>query len=139
MQAIYRLIGARTGAHRVKTLTGEEKEKYYSIPEKDRLTKRDIEQGTVTVSNIGSLYREQKGNVCILEIIPPQVSAFGVGAVQDKPIVVINKEGEKEIAIRQVLPICIAFDHRAIDFGEVMPFIKRLDEIFANPEQIKEW
>ena len=138
-KAIGRLIGAKTGKHKVKTLTGREKAEYEKIPVTDRLTKTDIEQGTVTISNIGSIYREQRGNMCILEIIPPQVSAFGVGAVQDKPVVLTDNEGNKNIAIRKVLPICIAFDHRALDFGEAVPFIKKLDEIFDNPEQIKSW
>ena len=139
LQAIFRLIGSKTGKYKVKTMKGKEKKEYESIPKTERLTKSDIEQGTVTVSNIGSLYRGQRGNVGLLEIIPPQVCAFGVGAVQDKPVVVTDKNGEKSIEIRQVLPICIAFDHRALDFGEAVPFIKRLDDIFANPRQIHFW
>ena len=138
-QTLYRLIGSKTGKHKVKTLSGKEKSNYYKIPEKDRLTKHDIEQGTITVSNIGSVYRAQRGETCLLEIVPPQVCAIAVGAVQDKPVVVVNEAGEKEIAIRQVMPLCIAFDHRALDFGEIVPFIKRLDEIFAAPEIIHTW
>ncbi len=138
-QAIYRLIGAKTGKHKVKTLSGKAKKEYESIPKTDRITKSDIEQGTVTISNIGSLYRGQRGNVGLLEIIPPQVSAFGVGAVQERPVVVTDENGNKNIEVHQVLPICIAFDHRALDFGEAVPFIKRLDDIFYNPEQIHSW
>lgn len=139
IQTVARLVGSKTGKYRVKTLSGKEKEDYFNIPETDRLTKRDIEQGTVTVSNVGSLYKGQRGSLGLLEIIPPQVSAFGLGALQDKPTVVSNAFGEKEIAIRKVLPICIAFDHRCLDFGDIVPFIKRLDEIFDNPEQVKNW
>lgn len=138
-QTIYRLIGSKTGKHRVKTLSGKAKKEYEAIPEKDRLTKRDIEQGTITVSNIGSTYRQQRGETCLLEIVPPQVCAIALGAVQDKPVVIVNENGEKEIAIRQVMPLCIAFDHRALDFGEIVPFIKRLDEIFEAPEIIHTW
>lgn len=138
-QTIYRLIGSKTGKNKVKTLSGKAKKAYESIPEEDRLTKRDIEQGTITVSNIGSTYRQQRGETCLLEIIPPQVCAIAVGAVQDKPVVIVNEQGEKEIAIRQVMPLCIAFDHRALDFGEIVPFIKRLDEIFEAPEVIHTW
>lgn len=138
-QTIYRLLGSKTGKHKVKTLSGKAKKEYESIPETERITKRDIEQGTVTISNIGSLYRGQRGNMGILEIIPPQVCAFGIGAVQDRPVVVTDEHGNKNIEIRQVLPICIAFDHRALDFGEAVPFIKRLDNIFANPKQIHNW
>ena len=138
-QTIYRLIGSKTGKHKVKTLSGKAKKEYEAIPEKDRLTKRDIEQGTITVSNIGSTYRQQRGETCLLEIVPPQVCAIALGAVQDKPVVIVNEKGEKEIAIRQVMPLCIAFDHRALDFGEIVPFIKRLDEIFEAPEIIHTW
>lgn len=138
-QTIYRLIGSKTGKHKVKTLSGKAKKEYEAIPEKDRLTKRDIEQGTITVSNIGSTYRQQRGETCLLEIVPPQVCAIALGAVQDKPVVIVNENGEKEIAIRQVMPLCIAFDHRALDFGEIVPFIKRLDEIFEAPEIIHTW
>lgn len=138
-QTIYRLIGSKTGKHKVKTLSGKAKKQYESIPETDRLTKEDIEQGTITVSNIGSTYRQQRGETCLLEIIPPQVCAIAVGAVQDKPVVVTNEAGEKEIAIRQVMPLCIAFDHRALDFGEIVPFLKKLDSIFEEPEIIHTW
>ena len=138
-KTIYRLIGSKTGKQKVKTLSGKEKSAYYKIPESDRLTKHDIEQGTITVSNIGSTYREQRGATCILEIIPPQVCAIAVGAVQDRPVVVVNEQGEKEIAIRQIMPLCIAFDHRALDFGEIVPFLKKLDSIFEEPEIIHTW
>lgn len=138
-QTIYRLIGSKTGKHKVKTLHGEAKRAYESIPATERLTKCDIEQGTVTVSNIGSTYRGQKGATALLEIIPPQVSAFAVGAVQDKPVVVTDAFGNKQVEARQILPICIAFDHRALDFGDIVPFLKTLDRIFENPEIIHTW
>ena len=138
-QTLQRLIGSKTGKHKVKTLKGKAKREYESIPETDRLTKHDIEQGSITISNIGSVYREQRGAAALIEIIPPQVTAIAVGAVQDKPVVVVNENNEKEIAIRQVLPFTIVFDHRALDFGDIVPFIKKLDSIFEEPEIIHTW
>ncbi len=135
IKALYRLIGSKTGKHRVKTLSGKKKREYESIPETERLTAFDLEQGTVTVSNIGSTYLGQKGAMALLEIVPPQVCAFGVGAVQKKPVVTENDR----IEVRSILPICIAFDHRALDFGEITPFMKKLDEISENPEVIFSW
>lgn len=135
LKTVYRLIGSKTGKHRVRTLTGKKKREYEKIPETERLTAFDLEQGTVTVSNIGSTYLGQKGAMALLEIIPPQVCAFGVGAVQKKPVVNENDE----IEVRQILPVCIAFDHRALDFGEIVPFMKKLDEICENPEIIYSW
>lgn len=135
IQTINRLIGSKTGKHKVKTLKGKAKKEYYSIPESDRLTKHDIEQGTITISNLGSVCRDWNGLCTILEIIPPQVCAIALGATQLVPIA--EKDGTVRTGYK--LPITIAFDHRALDMGDVAPFMKKLNEIFANPEIIKEW
>lgn len=134
-QTINRLIGSKTGKHKVKTLSGQAKKDYYSISEKDRLTKHDIEQGTITVSNLGSVCRNWNGICTILEIIPPQVCAIAIGATQLVPIA--EQDGTVRTGYR--LPFTIAFDHRALDMGDVTPFINRLNEIFANPDVIREW
>ena len=139
VKAVGRLFGAKTGKHKIKLLSGEEKRNYYSISEEDRLTGYDIEQGTVTVSNLGSLDRRLSGSVSLLEIIPPQVAAFGIGAIQDKVTCATDSCGVKTAEFRKILPICIAFDHRALDFGDVIPFIKRCNIIFENPEIIHNW
>lgn len=135
LQTVNRLIGSKTGKHKVKTLSGKAKKDYYSIPESDRLTKHDIEQGTITISNLGSVYRNWRGECTILEIIPPQLVAIGVGAAQRKPI--CTPTGELTSAL--ILPLTVAFDHRALDMGDVVPFFQKLDEIFENAEIIKEW
>ncbi|MBR0415229.1 MAG: 2-oxo acid dehydrogenase subunit E2 [Clostridia bacterium] len=138
-QTFRRLIGSKTGKHKVRTLKGQAKKDYEAIAKSDRLTKRDIEQGSITVSNVGSVYRGRSGTATLIEIIPPQVAAIAFGAIQDKPIVVTNEKGEKEIAIRQIVPFTIEFDHRALDFGDIVPFIKKLDEIFENPAVMLDW
>lgn len=139
LKALGRLFGAKTGKHKIRLLTGEEKRKYQSVSSNDRLTGYDIEQGTVTVSNLGSLDRSLTGNVTLLEIIPPQVAAFGIGAIQDKVVCATDSCGIKSADFRKILPICIAFDHRALDFGDVIPFTRKCNEIFENPEIIHSW
>ena len=140
LQAIRRLYGSKMpGKHQVKALSGKAKKEYYSIPEKDRLTKHDIEQGTTTVSNLGSIYREQKGFCALLEIIPPQTTAFAVNAVQKRAVVVTDENSNDKIEVRKIIPITIAIDHRALDYGDCVGFFKRLDEIFANPSLIRKW
>ena len=134
-QTVNRLIGSKTGKHKVKTLTGKAKKEYYSIPETDRLTKHDIEQGTITVSNLGSVCRNWNGVCTILEIIPPQVCAIAIGSTQLVPIA----EADGTLRAGTKLPLTIAFDHRALDMGDVTPFIDKLNEIFENPQIIKEW
>ena len=138
-QTLLRLIGSKTGAHKITTLHGAEKKKYYSIPATERLTKKDIEQGTTTISNLGSIYREHKGNCALLEIIPPQTTAFAVDSIQKRPRVITDAQGNDTIEVRQILPITIAIDHRALDYGDIVPFMRKLDEIFGNPEILKSW
>lgn len=135
MQAVYKLIGSKTGKHKVKNLKGKAKKEYYSIPERERLTRHDIEQGTITVSNLGSVCRNWSGICTLLEIVPPQICAVGIGATQLVPVA--EKDGTVRTGYK--LPMTIAFDHRAIDMGDVTPFINKLNEIFENPQMIKQW
>jgi pyruvate dehydrogenase E2 component (dihydrolipoamide acetyltransferase) len=134
-----RILTSKFSRFGVKDLAGEEKKAYYKIPEDERLTEKDLLAGTVTVSNIGSLYQEQRGFFGLLEIIPPQVFAIGLGAVQEKPGVYVSPNGNKEIGIRKILPLCLVFDHRAVDFSAIVPFLKRVDQIFAQPDCIHAW
>ncbi len=137
IKAALRIIGAKTQKkHRVVTLTGKEKKAYDSIPDSDKITKADLAQGTFLVSNVGNLVRGLPGSVEVLMIIPPMVSAIGLGSIQKKPIVVQDENGEDKIISANILPMAICFDHRALDFAEVSPFIRKLDEIFKNPEII---
>jgi pyruvate/2-oxoglutarate dehydrogenase complex dihydrolipoamide acyltransferase (E2) component len=134
-----RIFAAKVSFHQVNGLSGKEKREYYSIPEQNRLTAENLISGTVTVSNIGSLYKEQRGYFGILQIIPPQIFSVGLGAVQERPGVYVREDGQKDIGIRKVLPMCLAFDHRAVDFSAVIPFLKRLDEVFSKPYVIHNW
>ena len=118
---------------------GKKKRDYESIPQNDRLVKADMDPGTVTISNVGSLYPGLRGSFSLLEILPGQVVAIGLGAVQDRATVIKNKDGSKDVAVRRIFPMCIAFDHRALDFNEIVPFVKKLDEIFAEPKQVLNW
>ncbi len=143
VMVIRRLFAGRVGKHKVHPLTGSAKKEYYKIPETERLCVDDVTQGTLVVSNIGSLIYGKTANqnltVSLIEIVPPQTIALGFSGIQEKPGVVINENGEKEIAIRSYMPITIVFDHRPFDFEALIPFIKKIDDICTNPEIIAEW
>lgn len=134
-QTVCRLIGSKTGKHKVKTLSGKARKEYYAIPETERLTKHDIEQGTITVSNLGSLWRGWHGDCALLEIIPPQIVAIAISAAQKTPMVDENDN----IYIGRKMTLTVIFDHRAVDMGLLIPFVERIDEVLKNPEIIKEW
>jgi pyruvate/2-oxoglutarate dehydrogenase complex dihydrolipoamide acyltransferase (E2) component len=139
LSILRRVIASKLTKNKVEGLKGKEKKAYYKIPVNERLTEKDIMAGTVTLSNIGSLYKEQRGFFSLLEIIPPQVFAIGLGSIQEKPGVYVDKNGNRELGIRKILPMCLAFDHRAVDFSSIVPFIKTLDDIFAKPNVIHNW
>lgn len=135
LQVGQRLFGSFTNKkHRVKHLTGEAKKAYDAIPDSEKLTVSDLQQGTITVSNVGSITRGHEGVVSMLMIIPPQVCAICVNTLTKKPVVVKNAEGKDEITIQSTIPLCICFDHRVLDFGEVKPFLDALQRIFDNPD-----
>jgi pyruvate dehydrogenase E2 component (dihydrolipoamide acetyltransferase) len=134
-----RILASTFGLQKIIHLHGAEKHRYYNSPEELRLTEKSIMDGTVTISNIGSLYREQHGYFSLLEVVPPQVLAVGISAVQEKPGVFLDEKGNKGIGIRKLLPMCLAFDHRAVDFDTLVPFLKKMDEIFAAPQEIYQW
>jgi pyruvate dehydrogenase E2 component (dihydrolipoamide acetyltransferase) len=134
-----RLIGTKIGNGPMNKLKGEEKKAYNALPETERLTKRDIEQGTVLISNIGSIYRGAWNPPTLIEIIPPMVCALCIGGFNEKPGVVTRHDGGKTVEPRTFLPININMDHRALDYGEVVPFCKRLDEVFFRPQELVKW
>ena len=136
VQSLERLYGSKVGKYRVKNLRGKAKKAYYLIPESERLTGHDIEQGTVTVSNIGSARRSHSGMCLLLEIIPPQVTAIAVSAVQRRPVVTVDETGEERIEIRSIMPITVAIDHRALDYGDTVGFYDAVERILKNPECI---
>jgi len=140
LRVLRRLRGNTFGKGKMNRLKGQEKKDYLAIPETDRLTKRDIEQGSITVSNLGSVYRGGSyAPPVMLEIIPPQVCVVGIGGLAERPGVATDYKGAKEIKPRQFLPINLMFDHRALDYGDLVPFMRRLDEIFADPSLMMGW
>ncbi len=75
-----------------------------------KLTPDDISGGTFTVTNYGVF-----GTVFGTPIInQPEVAILGVGAVIKRPVVV-QVEGMDSIAIKPVMALTLAHDHRLID------------------------
>ena len=138
VKVVTRLVGSfiTTKKHRVKKLTGAAKKAYDAIPDSEKITAKDLKQGTITISNTGSISRTHDGAVSMLIIIPPQVCAICINAMTKKPVVVTNAQGEDEIRIKTTVPLTIAFDHRCLDFGEVKPFLDAFQNIVDNPEEL---
>jgi 2-oxoglutarate dehydrogenase E2 component (dihydrolipoamide succinyltransferase) len=74
-----------------------------------------VSGGTFTITNYGIF-----GTVFGTPIInQPEVAILGVGAVVKKPVV-INVDGSDAIAIRSMMALTLAHDHRLIDGRSMM-------------------
>jgi 2-oxoglutarate dehydrogenase E2 component (dihydrolipoamide succinyltransferase) len=94
-----------------------------------KLTPDDISGGTFSITNYGVF-----GTVFGTPIInQPEVAILGVGAVIKKPIV-ISIDGSDSIAIRPVMALTLAHDHRLIDGMLGGLFLKHLKETLENFE-----
>ena len=95
-----------------------------------KLTPDDITDGTFSITNYGIF-----GTIFGTPIInQPEVAILGVGAVIKKPVV-IEVDGNDSIAIKPIMSITLAHDHRLIDGmlgGKFLKFIKDVLENF-NP------
>lgn len=96
-----------------------------------KLTPDDISSGTFSITNYGVF-----GTIFGTPIInQPEVAILGVGAVIKRPIV-IEVDGTDTIAIRNIMAVTLAHDHRLVDGmvgGLFLREIKNTLENF-NPE-----
>ncbi len=136
LSVIFRGLRGLMGKHKVTRLKGQAKKEYYAIPESDRLTKNDIMNASILVSNIGSAYPKMNSRITLLEIIPPHVAVLGVSGIKDMPKLTIDEKGNKTLENRKMLSYTIMLDHRWVDFLQIMPFFKKVDEICGNPELV---
>jgi pyruvate dehydrogenase E2 component (dihydrolipoamide acetyltransferase) len=92
----------------------------HELTEKTRQRKVSLEElqgGTFTISNQGSI----GGSHFTPIIYAPQIAILGVGQGLEKPIVV-----EGKIAVRTLLPLCLAYDHRVLDGADAVRFLKEI-------------
>ncbi|MGH7873073.1 MAG: 2-oxo acid dehydrogenase subunit E2 [Candidatus Binatia bacterium] len=90
----------------------------HTLTDKTRQRKvaiEDLQGGTFTISNQGSI----GGSHFTPIIYAPQVAILGVGQGEAKPVAVDGK-----VAIRTILPLCLAYDHRVLDGADAVRFLK---------------
>jgi pyruvate dehydrogenase E2 component (dihydrolipoamide acetyltransferase) len=132
--SICRILGSKFGKNKLKIISKGEQHTYNSMPKESRLCNDDLNIGSITISNLGAAVRGINGFPALIDLVSPQIMAIGIGALQEKPLIY-----DSQIVQRKIIPFCIVFDHRALDFGDVVPLIKGMDTIFHNPDIIHEW
>ncbi|VVB80787.1 2-oxoacid dehydrogenases acyltransferase (catalytic domain) [uncultured archaeon] len=88
---------------------------------------KDLQGGTFTVTNIGSL-----GGVFATPVINyPECAILGLGRIAD---MVVPVEGKMEI--RKMLPVSLSFDHRIIDGAVAAKFVNEIKRHLEDPDAL---
>ncbi|WP_338371703.1 dihydrolipoyllysine-residue acetyltransferase [Enterococcus faecium] len=91
-----------------------------------KLSAEDMRNGTITISNIGSV-----GGGWFTPVINyPEVAILGVGTIAQQPIV--NAEGE--IVVGRVMKLSLSFDHRIVDGATAQQAMNNIKRLLADPE-----
>ncbi len=91
----------------------------------DTLKIDEITGGTISITNAGGM--GALGSTPI--IAKPQVAILGVHKIVQKPVV---RDGE--IVIRPILNFGMSFDHRVVDGGYAVQFLRRMIEFLEDPD-----
>ncbi len=113
-----------------------ERKRFYDLPATERLTAADLFGACTLVSNFGSVMPELRAWGALLEIIPPQITAIALASARKQPIVAEDASGKETIAVRQILPMTLYIDHRALDFEHCIACLKRIMQLCAAPDEL---
>jgi 2-oxoisovalerate dehydrogenase E2 component (dihydrolipoyl transacylase) len=92
-----------------------------------RCTTDDLRGGTVTLTNIGVFGVD--GGVPILN--PGEAAILAVGALRRRPW-----EYEGELALRHLVTLSLAFDHRLVDGQGAALFLRDVGDVLADPTNL---
>lgn len=94
---------------------------------KNALSPDEIQGGTFTMTNFGT-FDSLTGTPVINQ---PEVAILGVGAIRKKPVVLETPQGDV-IAIRHIMILSLAYDHRIVDGALGGLYIKKMKNILEK-------
>ncbi len=87
----------------------------------------EVAGGTFTVTNFGT-FDSLTGTPVINQ---PQVAILGLGAIRKQPVVLETPQGDV-IAIRHIMILSLAYDHRIVDGALGGMYLKKVQQILQN-------
>ena len=139
LQALATGFASIIGKNRVKYPPRKARKDYRKeVKPEDRLGADDIGEGTVCISDLGSIY-SGKGFATTSPVLQPTTAVIAFGRVRDEEKVYKKEDGTLDLKTIKVLPITILFDHKIGGFPDIVPFMNRMDELLENPEEILNW
>lgn len=95
-----------------------------------RLVPDDVQGGTFTITNPGPF-----GSIMSVPVINRgQAGILAMDAVTKRPVVITDAQGNDAIAIRQMVFLSIAWDHRVIDGAEAARYLAELKSLLENED-----
>jgi 2-oxoglutarate dehydrogenase E2 component (dihydrolipoamide succinyltransferase) len=89
-----------------------------------KLHPEEVRDGTFTLTNHGT-----GGSLLAMPIInQPQTGILGTGAIQKRPVVVTDADGNDAIAVRPMVYLSFVFDHRILDGASADQFLLKVKE-----------
>ena len=96
-------------------------------PKNNQLTLEELEGGTFTITN-GGVY----GSLLSTPIVnPPQSGVLGMHGIFDRPVAVNG-----QVVIRPMMYIALTYDHRVVDGGEAVSFLKHVKDVIEDPTRL---
>jgi 2-oxoisovalerate dehydrogenase E2 component (dihydrolipoyl transacylase) len=93
-----------------------------------KLHPEEVRDGTFTLTNHGT-----GGSLLAMPIInQPQTGILGTGAIQKRPVVVTDADGNDAIAIRPMVYLSFVFDHRILDGASADQFLLTVKAALEN-------
>jgi pyruvate dehydrogenase E2 component (dihydrolipoamide acetyltransferase) len=95
-----------------------------------KLTLEQVQNGTFTLSNFGTI----GGLQCTPIINLPELAILGIGRIVKKPIVKDNN-----ICIADILHLSLSFDHRIIDGADASRFLNRITLLLSDITELEKF
>jgi pyruvate dehydrogenase E2 component (dihydrolipoamide acetyltransferase) len=92
----------------------------------------ELQGGTFTITNAGAL----GGHHFTAIINYPEVAILGLGQGRMQPVVVTDDGGRQEIVPRLIMPIVLCFDHRVVDGGDAIRFLRLVIDALEDPDEL---
>lgn len=139
LQAIATGLSSVAGKNKINFAPSKIRREYRkSVKPEDRLCAEDIGEGTVCISDLGSVY-SGKGFATTSPVLQPTTSVIAFGRVQQEEKVFKNENGQLDLKTVRILPITILFDHKIGGFPDIVPFLNKMDELIENPGEMLNW
>lgn len=105
----------------------KEIERLAELARERKLDLADLQGGTFTITNIGSI----RGLYATPVINYPEAAILGLGRIYEKPVV-----AEGKVQIRKILPLSLSFDHRILDGAEAARFMDYVIKHLEDPDML---